>query len=580
VYRQLGDEASLLNVFIDVIRMFGEDSSWGRRGVAQAIAVSEQGANVDQQAASLHALVDQHPDLPFLTASARLRIADLYDEKGEQLKAIRELDRIVSDPPPFQELVERSYRRKAEILSTAERYQEAADAYAKLVELTGKDQAGLEQARRLMVLQLVRKAMKDRSIGEVRIAAKGLKRITEDYPESVEAHRGYIETKVMLNETGEVQERYTTLAKEHPDRPIYLYSQGLALSYSQPPNLPRISELIEQAIRLDPGISYFHQTLGWAYEQEERMGGKTGYLEKAEGEYRMALELNDGFQFPQVESNLLLNLGNTYLALNNFPEAYRHYRQRDGLHALSSDSMTELLYRKNFGEACFKVGKSDESLTQYHMALKRVPPDNKTLKAELLERIGLAQQDLGHYSEAVQSFSQAMEMNLELGNQKNLALLQRNIGVNLYNLSTGDNRSDREALKRALKNYFASLDAIQQFGVKEQKKGKGLFNLDIALGEGGSEAAAGFDREGEKKLMFSYIAGTYEKLSQPAPAREFYLKKLNLISGTTAAETDVARLAEKAVVLNRVGVLSHQLGFHEEALDYMRQSLGYGQTLE
>ncbi len=64
VYRQLGDEASLLNVFIDVIRMFGEDSSWGRSGITQAIAVSEQGANINEQAASLHALVDQHPDLP------------------------------------------------------------------------------------------------------------------------------------------------------------------------------------------------------------------------------------------------------------------------------------------------------------------------------------------------------------------------------------------------------------------------------------------------------------------------------------------------------------------------------------
>ncbi len=242
--------------------------------------------------------------------------------------------------------------------------------------------------------------------------------------------------------------------------------------------------------------------------------------------------------------------------------------------------MTELLYRKNFGEACFKVGKSDESLTQYHMALKRVPTDNRALKAELLERIGLAQQDLRHYSEAVQSFSQAMEINLELGNQKNLALLQRNIGVNLYNLSTGENRSDREALKWALKNYFASLDVIQRSGAKEQKKGKGLLSLEVALGKGGSQAATGFDRAGEKKLMFSYIAGTYEKLSQPASAREFYLKKLNLLSDSAATEIDVARLAEKAVVLNRVGVLSHQLSLHEEALDYMRQSLGYAQTLE
>ena len=57
--------------------------------------------------------------------------------------------------------------------------------------------------------------------------------------------------------------------------------------------------------------------------KKKRIHGKSGYLEKAEREYRIALELNDGFQFPEVESNLLLNLGNTYMALNNFREAYR-----------------------------------------------------------------------------------------------------------------------------------------------------------------------------------------------------------------------------------------------------------------
>ncbi len=138
----------------------------------------------------------------------------------------------------------------------------------------------------------------------------------------------------------------------------------------------------------------------------------------------------------------------------------------------------------------------------------------------MLERIGLSQQDLGNYSEAVQSFSQAMEINFELGNQKNLALLERNIGVNLYNLGESENGTGREALKRALKSYFASLDTLRRFGVKEKKEGTGLFQFEVAIGEGGSQAATGFDRKGEEKLMFSYIAGTYEKLSEPAPARE------------------------------------------------------------
>jgi len=166
----------------------------------------------------------------------------------------------------------------------------------------------------------------------------------------VEAHRGYIETKVVLKETAEVQAGYRDLVAEQPDNPVYRYSQGLALSYSQPPDFPRIIGLIERAIQLDPGISYFHQTLGWAYEQEERLNAKKGYLEKAEEEYRIALALNDEFQFPDVESNVLLNLGNTYLALGNFREAYRHYKLREAFPVLGGNSVTEILYRKNYGE--------------------------------------------------------------------------------------------------------------------------------------------------------------------------------------------------------------------------------------
>lgn len=579
VYRALGDQGSLLSVFVDVITMFGEDTSWGRRAIAQAIAVSEQGENVHQQVASLRELIGQQEKLPLLVGTTNLRIADLYEKAGEQIKAIQALDQLLSNPPPSESLVTQAYRRKAGILASAERYAEAAEVYAILVERTGEDQVMLTQAKELMVLQLVREAKKERAIGEVRIAAKAFKKITEDYPDSVEAHRGYIATKVMVKELGEVQAMYQDFVAKHPTSPVYQYSQALARSYSQPLEVTKVIESLETAISLDPGVSYYHQTLGWAYEQQEQIGGKTGFLEKAEQEYRIALELNDEFQFPEVESNLLLNLGNTYRTLGNFHEAYRAYQQRESAYTPAGDSVTELLYRKNYGEACFKSGRTDEALVQYQLAFHRVPADQKTLKAELLERIALSHQDLGDHAQAVDAFSQALELNLETGNQKNLALLQRNIGVSLYNLSASSTGGRREALKRALKSYFTSLDTLKQFGGKQQKEGAGLFNVDVALDAGGSQAATGFDQKGEKKLMFSYIAGTYERLAEPGPAREYYLKKLDLLA-ESVADGNVGQLTEKAVVLNRVGLLSHQLGEDAQALDYIRQSLGYTTTLE
>ncbi len=416
-------------------------------------------------------------------------------------------------------------------------------------------------------------------MGETRIAAKSLKQLIDQYPESVEAHRAYIETKAMLKEALEVQAWYTDLVKAHPDHAVYQYGQALALSYAEPPDLPLVIRLLQRAMEKDPAMGYVHQTLGWAYEQTERASGKKGYLEKAEQEYRIALEINDAGRFPDVESQLLLNLGNTYLALSNFREAYRHYRQREEQFAPTGESITELLYRKNYGEACFKSGRTEESLVQYQLALRNVPPEQPSLKAEILERIGLSHQDIGHYAKAIDAFTQALDLNRELGQEQNVTLLQRNIGVNLFNLSRASETGGREELKQALGSYFTSLDHLATGGGKTLAKGPGLFNVSVALSEGGSQAASGFDRMGEQKLMFSYIASTYEQLEEPGPARDFYLKKLALLNQTSPANQDAAALTEKAIVLNRLGVLSHQLHEPEQAMDFFRQSLNYTRTL-
>ena len=580
-YRILGDAPNVIRVFVDVINIFGERSSWGKRAIQKVIILSQQGETSEDRMTALNVLISQHPDLPVLIATTRLTIADLHYEQGEQLSALETLDFIVSAHDLPNELIIQAYRKKATILSGAERYQEAADTYAALSKFTGEDQTELEKTKSLLILQLVKKALKDRKVGETRIAAKSLKQLIDQYPESVEAHRAYIETKAMLKETQEVQAWYTNLVKAHPDNAVYQYGQALALSYAEPPNLPLVIRLLQRAMEKDPAMGYVHQTLGWAYEQTERTSGNKGYLEKAEQEYRIALEINDVSRFPDVESQLLLNLGNTYLALSNAREAYRHYRQREIQFAPTGDSITEMLYRKNYGEACFKSGRTEESLVQYQLALRNVPPDQPSLKAEILERIGLSHQDIGQHAKAIEAYTQALDINRDLGQDKNVTLLQRNIGVNLFNLSRASKTGGRDELKQALGSYFTSLDRLTADGGKTLSKGSGLFNVNLALGgESGSQAAGGFDLMGEQKLMFSYIASTYEQLDEAAPARDFYRKKLALLNQLSPAKPDAAAMTEKAIVLNHLGVLSHKLHEPEQAMEFFRQSLNVTRTLD
>ena len=578
-YQALGDITNVQQVFIDVIHLFGEESSWGKRAILRVLDLAQQDKIPQDAITTLNHFMAQHADLPVLSATARLQVATFYDELGEQRSALESLESILTRTDLPRALTIQAYHHKAELLSRAERFQEAADTYAALGRVTGEGSAQLKDTQELLILQLVKKALKDRKIGETRIAAKSLKHLLDQYPQSVEAHRAYIETKAMLKDTQDIQRWYSDMVKTHPQNAVYRYGQALAYSYSDPPDLPLVLDLLTEAAQLDPSISYIHQTLGWAYEQTERIRRQSGNLEQAEREYRIALDLNDATRLPEVESHLLLNLGNTYLALGNFREAYRHYRQRDDQFTPIDDGLTEMLYRKNYGEACFKAGRSQEAVTQYQLALRRVPADQPALKAQLLERLGLAHQDLGEHAQAIETYTQALDMNQGLGNTQNVALLQRNIGVNLFNLSEKNPTNDRADLKKALKSYFTSLEQLTEVGEQPEKAGAGLINLEVGLSETASQAASGFDRSGEEKLMFSYIANTYERLAEPEPAREYFEKKLALLNQNASDHPSAAALTEKAIVLNRIGVLSHQVGQPLQAMESLRQSLNYTRTL-
>lgn len=576
LYRRLGEQDKLLHVLLDVIASFGDRSFWGRRAVAQAVAIADDQEDFRKAIASLTTLAESHRSLPYLAASALLRAADRAYEQGEVQRAIDLLNRAVREFPAETALVADAYRKKGAIFTSAQRFDEAAEAYGSLVNLTGYSQEELERTTALMVLQLVRSALRKRELGEVRIAAKDLRKLVETYPDSVEAHRGYIETKVMLKEWDETRQFYESLVKQAPDNPTYRYGLGLVLSYAPRPNFDLVIKAIREAIRLNPKISYFHQTLGWAYEQTERLGARNA-LEQAEAEYRLALEMNDGFLFPEVENHLLLNLGNIYMKLGNFMEAYRHYARRKTGDTTDRDRTRELLYYKNYGEACFKTGRTEESIAQYERALALVPDDQPQLRAELLERRGLSQQESGLHAQAVESFSEALAINSRLGLTDNLARLSRNIGVNLYNLGAAVSDGSRVPLKRALKSLLESLETVDRFGVTQKVAGPGLIQIQVGLDESASGAAAGFDRRGEEKLLFSFIARAYEDLSEPRPAKEYYEKKLALIrpagdSPQPSPQTVAAR-AEEAVVLNRLAVLSHALGQTDESIRYLERSL-------
>jgi CHAT domain-containing protein/Tfp pilus assembly protein PilF len=573
VYRYLKDEKSRLEILAKVARLSGENSAWGKRAEAEILAVAQKGADFREQISALRATTSFYPDLVLLNVSMLFLVSELQHEHGENRAALTTLEELREHGGEFPDLLAKGLWRQADILAELEEFDQAIAVYRELRNRPGTDREKIARALRLMVVLQVRGGAALRDAGDVPMAAKRLGDLVRRYPESVEAHREYVQAKVMLGKRDQVVDFYREALQRRPNDPVWRYGLGLALTYAEKPDFPRIIDYLAQAVRLDPGVAYYHQTLGWAYEQYARVGGESVLLTEAARSYLTALELLDPLVFPEAEANLLLNLGNIFFSQGNHAEAYKYYRQREMREHRFPTLLTEVLFRRHYGESCFKIGRNSEAIDQYLQALAAVPEEMAPLRLELLERLALSYQDLGNHVKAVQYFSEALAGNLALAKTENLAILRRNIGVNLFNLGMTPGTVDRRALKNALGSFFQSLETIRQYGTRKQVEGQGLVNIELDLSVAGTRAAGGFDRPGEEKLLFGYLASTYEALAEAVPARAYYLKKLAYFPPTLSPQKDAALLTEKAVILNRLGGLSYSLGRLGDALAETWQAL-------
>ncbi|MBF0180368.1 MAG: CHAT domain-containing protein [Magnetococcales bacterium] len=564
VYRSMGNAAGLRRLFPEVIRAVGEGNRWGVLAIAQAIAVAEGTGEtpLPQRIAALRELIGAHPDLKRLKTATLLRMARIYQDNGEEMKTVATLSEIPPDDPERG----KSLWWQAERLTRLERYAEAANAYEALTRLSGQTDEERAHARRAMIGQQVAAAVKERELGDPKAAAKALGGIVAAHPASVEAHRAYVATRAMLGKNGENLTHYGRLLAENPNDPVLRYAHALALTYEPAPDFASLAVALTRLTEEAPDNPFFHQTLGWV---QERMGG--GHLEQAARAYQTALRLTDPRQGPRAEADLLRNLGNVFHAMPNHAESYRYFKRWTERRLPLAEPLENALLHRKLAESAFKTDRTQEATFLYRKAIDLLPAEQKALRLELMERLALAFQAMGEHAKAANWFARVLEGNRELGKSENLALLQRNIGVNLHQAALSGEVPDQGALREALTRFLASLADLERHGKQAPSGGKGFINLVFSLGESSSGAAFGFDHAGEQKLLFGFLATTYEGLEEPGPALEYLQKKLALIPAKL--EDDVAQATEKAVLLSRIGQLQFRLNQRAAAWESSLASL-------
>ncbi|MBF0437870.1 MAG: PD40 domain-containing protein [Magnetococcales bacterium] len=570
IYRMLGDEAGLKRVSLQIIRTIGEKHRWGMRAIAQAIAVSEKGETFHLKIASLQKVIHENKELKHLRASALLRIAQIYQDNGEEEKTVATLEGIPKGDPELVEERKKSLWWEAERLIRLNANARAATALAELLQIADLTDVERKRAKTLMIQQRVQAAIEQRDLGDPKEAVKALGQIIADHPDAVEAHREYVATQGMLGKGGEILSHYQRLAEQNPQDPLRLYTYALALTYEPSLDFPAIIALLTKAVEQSPNISFFHQTLAWTHEQYKiQSKGEQGDLEQAADSYQTALRLTDRTMAPQMEANLLLNLGNLFFTMKNHSEAYRYFTRWTQRNRPLADPLANALLHRKMGESAFKTDHTQEAISFYRKALELLPESQPVLRLDVTERLALAHQTLGEHAQAVTHFAQVLEGNLALNKSDNLALLKRNMGINLYQSALPSNPVDRTALQEALTCFLNSLTLLEKYGKKERPADKGFFSLVLSLGEHGSQAALGFDRSGEEKLLFSFVAKVYEALEEPELALRFLQKKQALLSDSA----NTGDLTEKSILLNQIGLMQFRLGQRAAALESIFASL-------
>lgn len=581
VYATVGDHEKLVHAFVQVVRDYYDMDLWTRKAIREILELFEKQPTLEKKVSSLYNLTVEHKSLPLLAAAVQNRIGELYYHANENLLAKEAYQRTIDLFPDVPEKTVALFAL-AKIHAEEENFEASLGIYRKITEDSRVVGENIKSARKGYIRKSIEKGMWEMKGGDVKLAAKTFFKLIDFSPETVAAHRGYIESHARLKQISQVIQFYKARLANPVNAAVDHYSLGLAYTYLMPPDLDAAEREVGEALILDSQEVYFHQTLGWIYEQKERVRKSEGHLEKALQEYQIALALNDDQTDPENRDNLLLNLGNGHYLLKNYYAAYYYYKERGRGKLGLAEADRESIYYQRFGESAFKCGFAAEAVDLFKKALKLVAEKNDLKRmAEINDRIALTYQDGGQYAKAVEYFSKTLDLHRSTGNTASLSRALRNIANNLYSL----NRETESAnsLNLALGHYFQAIEDLEKHGVVKKEKEKTALidiNIETGLDADASRAASGFDKAGEQKLIFNYIGRIFGDFGEFDRAIDYFQKKLALIPKDLDPKKNVPAALEKAIILNQIGNYHYQSGHYDRSVEFFKESYQLGKQLE
>ena len=202
------------------------------------------------------------------------------------------------------------------------------------------------------------------------------------------------------------------------------------------------------------------------------------------------------------------------------------------------------------------------------------------LKAEMLDRLGLAFQEAGQWPEARTAFEEAFALNKALGQVQNLAANRRSVAYNAY-MAAGDLTGEAriEMLRESARDFRQVAELLDQHGAAKTKKGaasrsgQALVSLSLDLSfdkTDASRAVYGFSPEQERRLAQAFLSRIETELGVLSPAEEAVAAQLAAYPpDKPAADGDLYGVS---LLSHRGGQLSYALQQPEAAFRRFHRS--------
>ncbi|MHC4591984.1 MAG: tetratricopeptide repeat protein, partial [Planctomycetota bacterium] len=564
-------------------------------------------ASFEERLAGLREMVELYAGVPVLPALAQNSIGDLHYARKDYVQAIEAYNRTIERYPHESVQVGAAYLAIGRIRTEQEDYERAVEALWRMQVLFDRPSGWLyERARRGYVNSVLLKAQREFQLGDVQLALDTYAGLAAYDSTLAAAHRGIVQCYARLGRVEEAIVRYRPLVEADARDDLAHYALALAYSYFGPSDWVgnrraarlrvRIDRealrLVGQAILTDSEASYYHQLRGFLLSRLSLATGDSDHRIRALDAYMAALGLSRPEDDPANYANLLFNVGEGYMLVDRPAVAYDYYRRAvdAGFSFIGAHGEAAL---GKISRSAMAAGDYDFATGMLHraLAMQREPATDPgeavprlRRQAETLDRLSLAYHLDGDYAAAVEHYrryAEAVERLAEAdpalapGYRRNLLRAHRNLAVNLY-LAVENGQAEAGSLTEAYRLLTAAVERLDAVGVVAWDEGRapGLVTIDVDIALGRKKAAAEFDVDAERRLLYTYMARLNAAAGNHNEAAAFLQKKVALYAELPADTEQTDVLTEQAVTWTQIG--SHRVaqGDLSGAADAYHRALG------